>query len=1295
MLLGTTSIATFGFGGLALAQTCPTPAVANGASCTVPPGTIINVTTANGVGASASGTGGAIDASGVTIRPAAAGATAALAQSGAAITLNNAVIDTNSVGAAATNQRGARAVGLNSTIAANGAAIDMTTASGTASNMVGVSAEDQALIALSATRVSMSGGGNGTGNYALQAVGAGSRISFVGGEISTNARGALGVRAVDGGLVTLSGGTQITTAGAQNTTTLVGSHALIASGATSQITGSGIFASTSGTLANGARAELGGKVDLVSSTLTTTGAGTTTDPSAAARVVSGGRLTMSGAGGAITATGQFGHGLSVQDAGSLADIGDTVFTVTGNRAIGANITLGGEARVRDSTIVAPSAVIVDGAGSKAAFTDSAIRATGAVGYGIRAVAGAVVTVSGGSITTELRDAAGLFAASSTVTATNVAVLTLGPDTAIGVLADLGSTITLQGGRVETRGDSVRASSYPHGLTARNPGALLVANDTSVDTYGLTAMGAVSDDGGSLRLTNNVIHTRGAVSLGLYATVEQAGAQFPADVTGTGLTVTTEGNDAYGAQAQQHFLEAPATVNLKTSTITTSGARAAGLRALSGGTVVAERTTVTTSGALAHGVVARNAPSSVTLRDQSRVTTSGPSAHGAVAENGGRVDAFGSTVTASGTGASGLFVLGETARSAANLSDGGLSNMSGPTIAVAGAGTISLTNMTVGGSGEWLRVATIDDFAPIAGSEPILTGPADQPEDDTPIAPLSMSAFAAAPAAVAGAAVLTISDSTLEGSAYTAPGSTSDVTLAADTTWTMTGSSNLTNLANDASSILFAAPTQDADQLASYMTLTTVNYTGAAGLIGLNTYLGHDGSPSDRLVIDGGAGTGTSSLRITRAGGLGALTQADGILVVDARGGATTATDLFTLAGPVVAGPYEYGLFRGGAGASDSWFLRSRLDCAAANAPSPPCPPPDPTPPDPTPPDPTPPDPTPTPDTPAFIRSEVSLYTALPALAQLYGRAAIDTLHERVGEEEQLRGRQQPDDDETLNGVWGRIMAIGGRRDGDSRGIYGDRGPRMNYQLYALQAGVDLYRREDEDGIRDHAGVYGAFGRAKGKVRNWDGQVAGRDQVDAWSLGAYWTRFWEKGAYLDGVVQFTWFDAKAQSVRLPALKGDAKALALSLEGGKPFHQKHDWIIEPQAQLIYQHFHGGKGRDEGGPVRFDQTDSLVGRLGARVARTWLRETDGGETRLTTGWGRLNLWHEFLDQPKTTFQTEDADISFLADTGETWLELNGGLTRQMSDRSVLYFNASYSWDLDGRGYGYSGKLGVRFNW
>jgi len=59
------------------------------------------------------------------------------------------------------------------------------------------------------------------------------------------------------------------------------------------------------------------------------------------------------------------------------------------------------------------------------------------------------------------------------------------------------------------------------------------------------------------------------------------------------------------------------------------------------------------------------------------------------------------------------------------------------------------------------------------------------------------------------------------------------------------------------------------------------------------------------------------------------------------------------------------------------------DCSLPDAPSPPCT------------GPAPPSP-PAPPLPNY-RPEVSLYTALPALAQLYGRTIIGTLHDRVGE----------------------------------------------------------------------------------------------------------------------------------------------------------------------------------------------------------------------------------------------------------------------------------------------------------
>ncbi|MFX5634173.1 autotransporter outer membrane beta-barrel domain-containing protein, partial [Acinetobacter baumannii] len=70
-------------------------------------------------------------------------------------------------------------------------------------------------------------------------------------------------------------------------------------------------------------------------------------------------------------------------------------------------------------------------------------------------------------------------------------------------------------------------------------------------------------------------------------------------------------------------------------------------------------------------------------------------------------------------------------------------------------------------------------------------------------------------------------------------------------------------------------------------------------------------------------------------GAGALTTANGIQVVEATTGATTTADAFALDGRVVAGPYEYRLFRGSVDPSSpqSWYLRSERE------PTPPGPPP--------------------------------------------------------------------------------------------------------------------------------------------------------------------------------------------------------------------------------------------------------------------------------------------------------------------------------------------------------------------
>lgn len=119
-----------------------------------------------------------------------------------------------------------------------------------------------------------------------------------------------------------------------------------------------------------------------------------------------------------------------------------------------------------------------------------------------------------------------------------------------------------------------------------------------------------------------------------------------------------------------------------------------------------------------------------------------------------------------------------------------------------------------------------------------------------------------------------------------------------------------------------------------------NYAGEGGQVFLNTALGTDSSISDRLMI-GGDASGTTGLNIVNTGGIGGVTQSDGIMVVEVSG--TSATSAFALNGRVAAGAYEYYLFKGGVSdnSEDNWYLRSTVVTPSAGPAPEPAPAPDP------------------------------------------------------------------------------------------------------------------------------------------------------------------------------------------------------------------------------------------------------------------------------------------------------------------------------------------------------------------
>ena len=228
------------------------------------------------------------------------------------------------------------------------------------------------------------------------------------------------------------------------------------------------------------------------------------------------------------------------------------------------------------------------------------------------------------------------------------------------------------------------------------------------------------------------------------------------------------------------------------------------------------------------------------------------------------------------------------------------------------------------------------------------------------------------------------------------------------------------------------------------------------------------------------------MRITNAGGPGAETVANGIPVVQAINGGTTAPGAFTLAGEVRGGAFDYRLFRGGLGGSspNDWFLRSTFIVGpvpprAAD----PCrrslptdPPPEPLPPGVYP----------------IIGPEIATYGVVQPIARQLGMTTLGTLHERTGDTSLIAnmGTPCPADGDTRDGivrkapvkaptdclnagwgpsVWGRVL---GQQIDNHYRAFAD--PRASGQLLGFQSGIDLWRGEWLPGHRDAAGIYSAM-----------------------------------------------------------------------------------------------------------------------------------------------------------------------------------------------------------------------------
>ncbi len=263
------------------------------------------------------------------------------------------------------------------------------------------------------------------------------------------------------------------------------------------------------------------------------------------------------------------------------------------------------------------------------------------------------------------------------------------------------------------------------------------------------------------------------------------------------------------------------------------------------------------------------------------------------------------------------------------------------------------------------------------------------------------------------------------------------------------------------------------------------------------------------------------------------------------------------------------------------------------------------------------------------------------------------------------------------------------------------GPDYDYTFAGIQAGLDLYGSDSSfDGGTDTAGVYVGYGQINARVKGAYEGRAGSVEMDAYTVGAYWTHRSPIGWYSDAVIQGTWYSTDATSFYGQKLEPDGFGIIASLEGGHTFRMSNGLIIEPQAQIAYQNTSFDTVNDAYGHFSFNDGESLRGRIGIRVANEW-NTADPADPRMITTWIRANLWHEFLGNTHTmvTGLTDYQGINAVtvpAKLGGTWGEIGAGMSAQVSGSMTLFATRAYNRSLDNKGReAWNGRIGIYYKW